>query len=656
MRRCVSVAMVALLIFGCGDDYNDSELRTKIGQLDSRLSALELKINADIMALKTLVEGKKYITKVEKTDDGWEITFHDNSKISITNGNDGSSAPIISVAQKDGSGPYYWKIGDNWLLDGNEEKIPVTGSKGDPGENAIAPQVHINADTNEWEISTDNGVSWIPTGVTATGSDAPIIGVAQDGNSGPYYWKIGDNWLFNDNEEKIPVTGSKGDPGENAIAPKVRINAVSYEWEISTDNGVNWDPTGVIALGENGDAFFSAVNDDPNSDYVEFILIGGGNPIKVPKYKALGLTFTGANANVVDIAINATKTITYAKSGEVTAVGVASATPSGWTVTHKKTENKIEIIAPATAETFDLLVVATSANGASASYWLVVNSVNTSTGGGGTSLVDLIGLDDNVVLAGVEYPLAPTTALTLTSDITIKGTGEDTKITAVEPPVAAGVIGNGANPALYINGNIDVVIEDVTITSTASGTNAVDGITVNGGATLRLKNVVFDGIWNGDFTGMQHGRVITVLDGTLIIENCTFKNFNKNGIHVTGNSNAVIKGCTFEGNKGAVGAAAQNGVVFVGADATGSVTGCTFKGLRWEHNVGDCDNDAWSCGILLYNTTSENITWEDNDYPNTYGTAVDDANDCNWDKYEDTPVVSDVYEIGAHDWPCKPSE
>lgn len=47
-----------------------------------------------------------------------------------------------------------------------DTKIKAQGAKGD---DAIAPQVQINATTNEWEISTDGGKNWKSTGIKATG-------------------------------------------------------------------------------------------------------------------------------------------------------------------------------------------------------------------------------------------------------------------------------------------------------------------------------------------------------------------------------------------------------------------------------------------------------------------------------------------------------
>ena len=51
------------------------------------------------------------------------------------------------------------------------------GDRGDKGEDAVAPQIRINPTTNYWEVSTDNGVTWVSTGVKATGEkgDTPAI-------------------------------------------------------------------------------------------------------------------------------------------------------------------------------------------------------------------------------------------------------------------------------------------------------------------------------------------------------------------------------------------------------------------------------------------------------------------------------------------------
>ena len=43
------------------------------------------------------------------------------------------------------------------------------GNDGANGENGITPKLRINSETNEWEVSYNDGVTWISMGVKATG-------------------------------------------------------------------------------------------------------------------------------------------------------------------------------------------------------------------------------------------------------------------------------------------------------------------------------------------------------------------------------------------------------------------------------------------------------------------------------------------------------
>lgn len=88
-----------------------------------------------------------------------------------------------------------------------DTKIKAQGAKGD---DAIAPQVQINATTNEWEISTDGGKNWKSTGIKATGEkgdrgDAVFVENGVDYTSDP------DNVIFTlaDGKAKLTVPRTK---------------------------------------------------------------------------------------------------------------------------------------------------------------------------------------------------------------------------------------------------------------------------------------------------------------------------------------------------------------------------------------------------------------------------------------------------------------
>ena len=103
------------------------------------------------------------------------------------------------------------------LTDNTQFQFENIGSASSSG---VAPQIRINTQTNEWEISSDSGNSWVSTGVKATGEKGS--------------------------------DGADGAKGEDGISPKVQINAVTNEWELSVNNGLSWTSTGVKATGTDG--------------------------------------------------------------------------------------------------------------------------------------------------------------------------------------------------------------------------------------------------------------------------------------------------------------------------------------------------------------------------------------------------------------------
>ena len=196
MRRFLSIALSAIIalsaVVGCS--YDDTALWREMEQVKDRVTSLEeavIKTNEDIVALQTIVDALQknlYVVSVTPTAEGYTILFSDSTSVTITNGEDGANAPIISV-REDEDGNYYWTIDGEWLLvDG--ERIRANGLDGENGENgtkgedAIAPQVRINNTTKEWEISTDGGITWLSTGVVAEGKDGANGSNGENGTNG----------------------------------------------------------------------------------------------------------------------------------------------------------------------------------------------------------------------------------------------------------------------------------------------------------------------------------------------------------------------------------------------------------------------------------------------------------------------------------------
>ena len=203
---------VTLCLFSaCHNDIWDA-----IDELDGRVTKLEelcKEMNTNITSLQTIVsvlQSNDFITgivEIKKNGEviGYTITFGKHDPITIYHGQDGkdgadgkdgqdgsANAPVIGVAQ-DTDGVYYWTLNGEWLLDGNGNKLPVSGKDGQngtngsngqdgadgkdgqDGEDGITPQLKI--EDGYWYISYDNGATWTQLG-KATGEDG------QDGKDG----------------------------------------------------------------------------------------------------------------------------------------------------------------------------------------------------------------------------------------------------------------------------------------------------------------------------------------------------------------------------------------------------------------------------------------------------------------------------------------
>jgi len=334
--RKMWIAGFVMCAFGlpsCSDDYDDSELRNNLENLEDRITALEewqKSVNTNIQSLQSIVsalENRNFITSVTPLmengkETGYTITFQSGSPIIIRHGKDGvdgedgtdgqngtdgkdGSTPVIGVA-KDSDGVYYWTVDGEFLLDG-DKKIPVTGpegDKGDAGDDGITP--HIGENGNWWIGTTD-------TGIKAQGEQGPSGITPHIGENG--------NWWIGTTDTGIKAQGAKGD---DAIAPQVQINATTNEWEISTDGGKNWKSTGIKATGEKGDrgdAVFAENGVDYTSDpdNVIFTLADGKTKLTVPRTKILSVKFKDgcdifsvtSVSNTIDIEFIGLTTETY---------------------------------------------------------------------------------------------------------------------------------------------------------------------------------------------------------------------------------------------------------------------------------------------------------------------------------------------------------
>lgn len=100
--------------------------------------------------------------------------------INGTNGADGKDGRGIKKTEVNAIGELVITYTD----DTTDNLGVIISDNGGAGTGAIAPRIQINASTNEWEISTDGGETFVSTGVKATGADGKDGADGADGKDG----------------------------------------------------------------------------------------------------------------------------------------------------------------------------------------------------------------------------------------------------------------------------------------------------------------------------------------------------------------------------------------------------------------------------------------------------------------------------------------
>ena len=112
-----------------------------------------------------------------------------------------------------------------------------------------------------------SGTITIYHGTNGTDGATPKIGVKK-ASDGAYYWTTGDEWLTDDQGNKIPATVT--DPNAPYITPQFRI--ADGVWYISYDNGNSWRE---LPNDENQGEGLIAGIDNSNSSYLVLTLLNG---------------------------------------------------------------------------------------------------------------------------------------------------------------------------------------------------------------------------------------------------------------------------------------------------------------------------------------------------------------------------------------------
>lgn len=184
--KIIAVALAATLFTAgftsCGDDYDDTEIKGQITELDKRVTTLEEKVKTDIAAIQAAINtinGHDYVTGVKPLADGYEITFAKGTVATIKNGTNGTNGtngvkgedgkdgvtPVLT-AVKEADGQFYWYVNGQPLMDDTDNKVLT---------------------------------SRIPT------IEAAVYAIA-DGGDDKTYWQINGEWLLDDAGKKLLVT------------------------------------------------------------------------------------------------------------------------------------------------------------------------------------------------------------------------------------------------------------------------------------------------------------------------------------------------------------------------------------------------------------------------------------------------------------------
>lgn len=165
IRLSLFAMSLAIGVVACSE-YDDSDIKSDISDLQSRVSALEEiveNLQSEMISIQTIVSAISsgdWIVSVtsfsEDNSSGYYITFNSLGTITIYNGADGADGytPVISVTMIDGI--YYWVIDGTILTDSSGNPIAVSP---DDGSEGVTPLLKID-DNGDWYYSVDGGSSW----------------------------------------------------------------------------------------------------------------------------------------------------------------------------------------------------------------------------------------------------------------------------------------------------------------------------------------------------------------------------------------------------------------------------------------------------------------------------------------------------------------
>lgn len=275
------IALSLISVVACSK-FDDSAIWEELNKHEDRIVKLETlcnQMNTNITSLQTIIialQSNDYVVNIApimegNKEIGYTITFAKSGSITIYHGKDGENG-------KDGANGADGKDG----LDGKD------GVDGKDGKDGYTPKIGVKQHTD-----------------------------------GKYYWTLDGDWILDDNNNMIPVTGEDGTDGaagkdgqdgkdgkdgvngKDGITPQLKIE--DGYWYLSYDNGATWQKLGKAtgnngldgadgADGEDGDSIIDSITQDDENVY---FILSDGQMVTIKKSTEKIIIFSDINVKVI---------------------------------------------------------------------------------------------------------------------------------------------------------------------------------------------------------------------------------------------------------------------------------------------------------------------------------------------------------------------
>ena len=276
MKHYLPMAVLALSLAACSDDYDDTALWEQVNDNTSRIEALEQwqdEVNNNIAALQQLLNTTDYITSVTPVmkngkEVGYTISFRNSDPITIyhgekgdkgdkgeqgeqgiqgepgkdgadgadgSDGKDGYTPQIGLTQQADGN--WYWTLDGEPMLDPNGDPIRANGDKGDKGEQGDTGDTGASAPTPQIKQGSTlaaGGTYYGIDGTEQTNPDAGAWYLSVDG--GKTWYRISGE---KGNQGEPGNEGQQGQQGDSwfACAPTLSNDGTHYIFTLANNGG-----------------------------------------------------------------------------------------------------------------------------------------------------------------------------------------------------------------------------------------------------------------------------------------------------------------------------------------------------------------------------------------------------------------------------------